>query len=120
MRDNRSKRAPRASQIASSGKHKLAAESLAHSRIRPLWQPGDLFHNFSRVPVLTPQDMGKNWMMACRDEVYVRDRIAPQYLSGLVVHPADVDRVLKKFLPNLSALGIPVYLMDGTVLWPTA
>jgi len=72
------------------------------------------------VPVLTPQDMGRNWMIACRDEVYVRDGIAPQYLGGLVVHPADVDGVLKKFLPKLRALGVPVYLMDGTVIWPSA
>jgi hypothetical protein len=72
------------------------------------------------VPFLTPQDMGKNWVITCRDEVYVRDKIAPQYLSGLVVDPVDVDRVLKRFLPNLRALGIPVYLMDGTVIWPSA
>jgi hypothetical protein len=186
------------SQTTSSGIPKLAAEALAHSRVRKLWQPGDLFHNFSRfpqrpevrrvdrlarilaeglvapaasgdgsvrsdlnivvigapvpydslvflhcfgpksglylssrpghftvlvepsVPVLTPQDMGRNWMVACRDEVYVRDRIAPQYLSGLIAHPADVEKVLKKFLPKLRALGIPVYLIDGTVVWPSA
>ncbi|MCI0696052.1 hypothetical protein L0337_29135 [candidate division KSB1 bacterium] len=198
MPNNRSKRAPRVSQTASSGKHELATESLAHSRIRPLWQPGDLFHNFSRFPerrdmrrvdrlarilangliapascddgsvrsdlnivvigapvpydslvflhrfgpksgiyllsrpgrftvlvepgfpVLTPQDMGPNWVVTCRDEVYVRDKIAPQYLSGLVVHPADVNGVLRDFLPNLRALGMPVYLMDGTVVWPSA
>ncbi|MGH7597222.1 MAG: hypothetical protein ACREOI_12775 [bacterium] len=196
MLDNRSKRAPRVSQTKSFGVHELAAESLAHSRVGQLWQPGDLFHNFSRfpqrrdiprvdrlarilanglvapascddgsvrsdlnivvigapvpydslvflhqfgpksglylwsrpghftvlvepsVPFLTPQDMGKHWMVACRDEVYVRDKIAPQYLSGLVIDPADVDVVLKKFLPKLKALGIPVYLMDGTVIWP--
>jgi hypothetical protein len=196
--DSRSKRARPVSQTASSGVHELVAESLAHSRIRKLWQPGDLFHNFSRFPqrrdmprvdrlariltkgliapascddgsvrsdlnivvigapvpydslvflhrfgpnsglylwsrpghftvlvepnfpVLTPRDMGQNWMIACMDEVYVRDRIAPQYLSGLVVHSADADEVLKDFLPSLRALGIPVYLMDGTVVWPAA
>lgn len=198
MFDDRSERALPVPQTESFGIHELAAESLAHSRVRQLWQPGDLFHNFSRflkrpdiprvdrlaqiltkglvapascddgsvrsdlnivvigapvpydslvflhrfgqksgiylssrpghftvlvepsVPVLTPQDMGPNWMIACMDEVYVRDRIAPQNLGGLVVHPADVDGVLKDFLPNLGALGVPVYLMDGTVIWPSA
>jgi hypothetical protein len=198
MFDDRSERALPVPQTGSLGVHELAAQSLAHSRIRQLWQPGDLFHNFSRfperpdiprvdrlariltkglvapascddgsvrsdlniavigapvpydslvflhrfgqksgiyllprpghftvlvepsVPVLTPQDMGPNWVIACRDEVYVRDRIAPEYLCGLVVHPADVDGVLKDFLPKLGALGIPVYLMDGTVIWPSA
>jgi hypothetical protein len=197
MSNDRSKRARPVPHTASFGVRKLVTESLAHSRIRKLWQPGDLFHNFSRfphrpdgprvdrlarilangliapascddgsvrsdlnivvigapvpydslvflhrfgpksglylwsrpghftvlvepsVPVLTPQDMGKNWMIACRDEVYVRDQIAPQYLSGLVVDPADVDGVLKKFLPKLRALGMPVYLMNGTVVWPS-
>lgn len=52
--------------------------------------------------------------------IIFRNRIAPQYLGGLVVHPADVDGVLKDFLPNLRALGVPVYLMNGTVLWPSA
>jgi len=198
MFDDRSERALPVPQTESLGVHELAAESLVHSRVRQLWQPGDLFHNFSRfperpdiprvdrlariltkglvapascddgsvrsdlniavigapvpydslvflhrfepksgiyllsrpghftvliepsVPVLTPQDMGPNWMIACRDEVYVRDRIAPEHISGLVVHPADVDGVLKDFLPKLRALGIPVYLMDGTVIWPSA
>ncbi len=198
MPHNRSQRTRPVSQTESSGTHELAAESLARSRVKKLWQLGDLFHNFSRfprrgdrpkvdrlariltnglvapascddgsvrsdlnivvigapvpydslvflhrfgqksgiylssrpghftvlvepsVPVLTPQDMGTNWMIACMDEVYVRDRIAPEYLSGLVVDPTDVDGVLKDFLPKLGALGVPVYLMDSTVIWPSA
>jgi hypothetical protein len=201
MFDDRSKRAKRTlpvPQTESFSIHELAAESLAHSRVRQLWRLGDLFHNFSRfpqrpdmprvdrlarilteglvapascdddsvrsdlnivvigapvpydslvflhrfgqksgiylssrpghftvlvapgVPVLTPQEMGPNWMILCMDEVYVRDRIAPQYFEGLVVHPADVDGVLKDFLPNLRVLGVPVYLIDGTVIWPSA
>lgn len=71
------------------------------------------------VPFLTPQDMGKHWAMLSQDEVYVRDRIAPEQLRGLVVDHADVEEVLKKFLPRLRALSMPVYLMDGTALWPS-
>lgn len=56
--------------------------------------------------------------MLSQDEVYVRDRIPPEQLSGLVVDHADVEEVMKKFLPRLHALGMPVYLMNGTVLWP--
>ena len=72
------------------------------------------------VPFLTPQDMGKSWAVMSGDEVYVRDRIAPERLSGLVVDHADVEEVMKNFLPMLRALGMPVYLMQGTVLWPSA
>ncbi len=71
------------------------------------------------VPYLTPQDMGKHWAMLSQDEVYVRDRIAPEHLCGLVVDDADVEEVMKKFLPRLHALGMPVYLMDRTVIWPS-
>ncbi len=198
MSNNRSQRTRPVSQIERTATHELAGESLARSRVKKLWQPGDLFHNFSRfprrggrpkvdrlaqiltnglvapascedglvrsdlnivvigapvpydslvflhrfkeisgiylfpqpghftvlidpsVPVLTPQDMGKHWAVMSRDEVYVRDRIALEYLSGLVVDHADVEGVMKKFLPKLRALGIPVYLMGGTVIWPEA
>ena len=198
MSDDRFKRAQPVPPTGSFGIHEPDAESLARSRVRRLWQPGDLFHNFSRfpqrpemprvdrlaqilakglvapascddgsvrsdlnivvigapvpydslvflhrfgqrsgiyllprpghftvlvepsVPVLTPQDMGSNWMIMSMDEVYVRDRIAPRHLCGLIAHPADVDGVMKDFLPDLRALGVPVYLLDGTVVWPKA
>lgn len=70
------------------------------------------------TPFLTPQEMGPNWILLCRDEVYVRDRIPVQNLIGLVVHPTDVEQVMAEFLPDLKRLAIPLYLYDGTVVWP--
>jgi hypothetical protein len=196
MPTSRSKRARAIAQSKSVATQQPANEILARSRVKKLWQAGELFHNFARfshrpemkkvdrlalilenglvapascndgtvrsdlninvigapvpydslvflhrfkeisglylwsrpdhftvlveqsVPFLTPKDMGKHWAMLSQDEVYVRDRIAPEHLSGLVVDHADVEEVMKKFLPRLQALGMPVYLMDGTVLWP--
>jgi len=71
-----------------------------------------------RTPVLTPQEMGPNWVVLCRDEVYVRDRIPVENLIGMAVHPADVEQVMEQFRPDFKRLGIPLYLYDGTVVWP--
>ena len=175
MLNERSEPLPPVSEALSLGMQAVDADSLARSKVTKLWQPADLFHNFSRfpekpdaprvdrlaqiltkgliapascdddtvcsdlnivvigaavpydslvflhrfgrrsglylssrpgrftvlvepaVPVLTPEDMGSNWIITCADEVYVRDRIASHHLSGLVVHPADADVVIKDF-----------------------
>ena|SRR5438105_4973602 len=70
------------------------------------------------VPVLTQQAMGKNWVVLCGDEVYVEDRIEPEQLIGLAVHPADADSVLSEFLNDLRRLALPMYDYEGNVLWP--
>src|SRR5438874_7890766 len=38
------------------------------------------------VPVLTPAAMGTRWVVLSQEEVYVRDRIAPENLIGVAVH----------------------------------
>lgn len=75
-----------------------------------------LIHPKSRY--LTPQEMGPHWVMLSQSEVYVRDRLPVENLTGLVVHPADVEQVMVEFLPDLKRLAIPLYLYDGTVVWP--
>jgi len=69
-------------------------------------------------PVLTPEDMGENWALLCQDEVYVRDRVALEKLTGIAVHPEDAEGVMEQFLADFRRLGIPLYGWDGTVLWP--
>jgi hypothetical protein len=69
------------------------------------------------IPVLTPEAMGANWVMLCQDEVYVRDRVAPQHLTGVAVHPEDADSVVGDFIADFRRLGIPLYDYDGNVLW---
>ena len=46
------------------------------------------------IPVLTPEAMGAPWVVLCQDEVYVRDRVAPENLTGVAVHHADADSVV--------------------------
>lgn len=70
------------------------------------------------TPVLTPEEMGQNWVLLCQDEVYVRERVELERLIGVVVHPADAEAVLAEFLPDFERLGLPLYLYDGTVVWP--
>ena len=69
------------------------------------------------IPVLTPQDMGRNWAILCRDEVYVRDRIAPENLTGIAVHPADGDSVMNDLMADFQRVGIPLYDYYGNVLF---
>jgi hypothetical protein len=69
------------------------------------------------IPVLTPQDMGRHWAILCRDEVYVRDRVAPECLTGVAVDSADVDSVMRDLLADFQRLGIPLYDYAGNVLW---
>jgi len=68
--------------------------------------------------VLTPEDMGPDWVILCQDEVYVRDRIAVESLIGIAVHPADAGAVMDAFSSEFQRLGIPLYLYDGTPVWP--
>lgn len=70
------------------------------------------------ISVLTPEEMGRNWVTLCQDEVYVRDRVGVENLIGIAVHPADADSVMNKFLADFERLGIPLYLYNGTVVWP--
>jgi hypothetical protein len=72
------------------------------------------------IPVLTPEAMGDGWVVLCLDEVYVQDRIAPEDLTGVAVHPADADSVLRDLIADFRRLGIPLYGYDGDVLWEPA
>jgi hypothetical protein len=70
------------------------------------------------LPVLSPEEMGANWVMLCQDEVYVRNRIGAEHLIGIVIHPDDAEAVMQEALGDLQRSGIPLYLADGTALWP--
>jgi len=70
------------------------------------------------LTVLTPQDMGRRWVILCQDEVYVREQVAVEHLTGIAVHPADAPSVLAEFLEDFQRVGIPLYLHDGTGVWP--
>lgn len=72
------------------------------------------------TPFSTPEDMGPYWAILSGDEVYVQDRIAVERLIGFAVHSADADSVLEKHRSDFERLGIPLYLVDGTAVWPTA
>ncbi len=72
------------------------------------------------IPVLTPEAMGDSWVVLCQDEVYVRDRIAPEDLTGVAVHHADADSVVGAFIADFRRLGIPLFDYDGNVLWEPA
>src|SRR5262249_41278827 len=69
------------------------------------------------ISVLTPEAMGANWVMLCQHEVYALDRVAPQHLTGVAVHPEDADSVVGDFIADFRRLGIPLYDYDGNVLW---
>ena len=71
------------------------------------------------LPVITPQDLGPDWALLCQDEVYVQDRVPPERLIALVVNEADAQAVLAEFQAELERLALPLYLYDGTVVWPT-
>jgi hypothetical protein len=72
------------------------------------------------IPVLTPEAMGADWVILCQDEVYVPGRVAPEDLTGVVVHPADADSVVADLIADFRRLGIPLYDYDGNVLWEPA
>jgi hypothetical protein len=68
-------------------------------------------------PVLTPDDMGDHWVILSQDEVYVRDRIAPEALTAVIVHHDDADAVVRDLIADFRRLGIPLYDDEGDVLW---
>lgn len=72
------------------------------------------------IPVLTPEAMGATWVVLCQDEVYVRGRVAPEDLTGVAVHHADADAVVRDFMADFRRLGIPLYDYQGNVLWEPA
>jgi hypothetical protein len=45
------------------------------------------------------------------------DRVAPEHLTGVVVHPEDADSVVEEFPGDFRRLGIPLYDYDGKILW---
>lgn len=69
-------------------------------------------------PVLTPEDLGPEWVVLCQDEVYVPDLIPPEKLIGMAIHPSDADSVMSEFLGDFRRLELPLYDYDGNVLWP--
>jgi hypothetical protein len=69
------------------------------------------------LPVLTPEAMGTRWVILSQDEVYVRDRIPPESVIGVAVHRVEADAVLKDLEPDFRRLSIPLYDIEGTVLW---
>lgn len=91
------------------------------SAIYTLCQPGRFMVFVDpALPVLTPDEMGVEWVMLCQDEVYVRGRVAAADLIGVAVHPADADAVMRDFLAEFRRLGIPLYDTLGNALWPPA
>lgn len=72
------------------------------------------------TPVLTPAEMGPHWALLCRDEVYVRERVPVEQLIGIAIHPADAEAVRAEFLPVFERLALPLYLHNGTAIWPGA
>jgi hypothetical protein len=70
------------------------------------------------ITVLTQEEMGPNWVVLCRDEVYVPDRIGAEKLLGVAVHPADAGAVLGEFTDDFRRLALPLYDYEGNVLWP--
>jgi hypothetical protein len=97
--------------------HRFGAESWIYT----LNEPGR-FAIFvdPAIPVLTPEDMGANWIVLCQDEVYVRDRIAAEHLIGVAVHPADAEPIRSELMVDFQRLGISLYDYDGNVLWQPA
>jgi hypothetical protein len=93
----------------------------AQSHIYTLVEPGR-FTVFldPELPVLTPEAMGDNWVVLCQDEVYVRGRVGPENLIGVVVHHSDAESVMNDFVGDFQQLGIPLYDYEGNVLWQPA
>ena len=91
------------------------------SAIYTFCEPG-LFFLFvdPALPVRRPDDMGADWPVLCQDEVYVRDRITPEHLTCVVVHPDDAEAVLAKFLEDFQRLGIPLFDYDENIVWEPA
>jgi hypothetical protein len=72
------------------------------------------------LPVLTPETIGKPWVVLSQDEVYVRERVAPESMIHVAVHRVEADGILKEFEVDFERLGIPLYDIEGNVLWQPA
>jgi len=95
--------------------HRFGARSYIHT----ICEPGR-FAVFvdPAIPVLTQDAMGAHWVVLCQDEVYVRDRIAPEHLTGVAVHPEDAESIIRSDLINdFQKLCIPLCDYDDNVLW---
>jgi hypothetical protein len=69
------------------------------------------------IPVLTPENMGGKWVILCQDEVYVRERVAPENLIAIAVDRADADSVMSDLMADFRRLSIPLCDYYGNVLW---
>ena len=89
------------------------------SSIYTIYEPGRfvVFVDPS-IPVITQEEMGEPWPILCMDEVYVRERVTIEQITGIAVHEADADAVRTQFAAEFERLGITLYLLNGTVLWP--
>jgi hypothetical protein len=97
--------------------HRFGPESFLYT----IGEPGRFFIFVDpAIPVLTPEEMGAGWVILCQDEVYVRDRIAPEDLTGVAVHPEDADSVLADLIADFRRLGIPLCDYNNRVLWEPA
>lgn len=67
--------------------------------------------------VLTPESMGKTWVVLCQDEVYVRDRVAPESLIAIAMHRVEADTVVSELETDLDRVGIPLFDFEGNVVW---
>jgi hypothetical protein len=72
------------------------------------------------LPVLTRQAMGTKWVVLSQDEVYVRDRVAPEHLIGIAVHRVEADAIMDEFGADFERLGISLYDIEGNLLWQPA
>jgi hypothetical protein len=70
------------------------------------------------ISVLTPESLEPDWVILCRDEVYVPGHIAPEKLIGVAVHPADAKSLMSELTEDFRLLEIPLCDFDGNVLWP--
>ncbi len=97
--------------------HRFGAESAIYT----IGEPGRFFVFVNpALPVLTPGDLGANWPILCQDEVYVRDRVPPEHLTCVVVHPDDAESVVAEFRADFRRLGIPLLDHDGNIVWEPA
>ena len=72
----------------------------------------------AQTKILEKDAMGENWPVLCLDEVYVKDPIPPEKIAGLIVHPLDANQVIEEFQTELRHLALPLFTLDGEVLWP--
>jgi len=70
--------------------------------------------------VLTPEDMGPDWVVLCQDEgLCCEGRVAKRaFHRRRLYNPVDADTVMEELLLDFKRLGIPLYLYDGTAVWP--